>query len=158
VDFRRAFLVHTRSLSFARPAHHTLSPHRVAILPIAPDGFASGAFPMVSLCRALYRALGLGWGKAMRWWLLAFALVLWTASGSGCAPGADNYPSRPITIVMGISKGGVTDVITRLYADAVSKRLGQPVLIDNRPSDTAEEAAVFVQHARPDGYTLLVFS
>ena len=94
----------------------------------------------------------------MRWRLLVLALGLWTATGLGCGPRADNYPSRPITLVMGISKGGITDVIARLYADAVSKQLGQPVLVDNRPSETAEEAAVFVQHAEPDGYTLLVFS
>ncbi len=71
---------------------------------------------------------------------------------------AEPYPSRPITIVMGISKGGITDVATRLYADIVARELGQPVVIDNRPTDSGVEAAALVQNAAPDGYTLLAFS
>jgi tripartite-type tricarboxylate transporter receptor subunit TctC len=87
-----------------------------------------------------------------------FGLALWAACTSSCAPAAERYPERTITIVMGISKGGITDIIARAYADAVSKELGQAIVIDNRPSETGEEAAAFVQHASPDGYTLLVFS
>jgi tripartite-type tricarboxylate transporter receptor subunit TctC len=94
----------------------------------------------------------------MRRRLSVFALVLWAVGAGHCAPAAETYPNRPITIVMGITKGGITDVVTRAYADAVSKDLGQPVVIDNRPSETGEEAAGLVQRARPDGYTLLVFS
>jgi tripartite-type tricarboxylate transporter receptor subunit TctC len=70
---------------------------------------------------------------------------------------ADNFPSRPLTIVMGASAGGITDVVGRLYAEAASRELGQPVRIDNRPTDAGATAAAAVQNAAPDGYTLLAF-
>src|SRR5215471_3563837 len=71
---------------------------------------------------------------------------------------ADTFPARQITLVAGTSRGGITDVITRVYAQAVAKDLKQPVVVDNRPSESGGQAATFVQHAAPDGYTLLVFS
>jgi tripartite-type tricarboxylate transporter receptor subunit TctC len=107
------------------------------------------------LCTLFYSAVG---ERTIRRRPTLLALVLWAVGGAHCAPAAETYPNRPITIVMGITKGGITDVITRAYADAVSKDLGQPVAIENRPSETGEEAAALVQRARPDGYTLLVFS
>jgi len=54
--------------------------------------------------------------------------------------------------------GRYHDVITRVYASAVAKDLGQPVVVDNRPSESGGQAALHVQNAAPDGYTLLVFS
>ena len=92
----------------------------------------------------------------MRQQLLGFALVAGLASSS--ATPAENYANRPITIVMGMSAGGIADVTTRLYANAVSKQLGQPVRIDNRPTEGGTTAAAAVQNAPPDGYTLLVIS
>jgi len=74
------------------------------------------------------------------------------------ANAAESYPTRTITLVAGTSRGGITDVITRVYASAVAKDLGQPVVIDNRPSESGGQAALHVQTAAPDGYTLLVFS
>jgi tripartite-type tricarboxylate transporter receptor subunit TctC len=71
---------------------------------------------------------------------------------------AEDYPNRPITIVMGMSAGGIADVTTRLYAQAVSKELGQPIRIENRPTEAGATAAAAVQNAAKDGYTLLVFS
>jgi tripartite-type tricarboxylate transporter receptor subunit TctC len=87
-----------------------------------------------------------------------FALVAALMSASVAFAAVEDYPNRPITIVMGISKGGITDVITRAYAEIVSKDLGQPVIIENRPTESATAAAVDVQHTPPDGYTLLAFS
>ncbi len=71
---------------------------------------------------------------------------------------ADTFPTHAITLVAGTSRGGITDVITRVYAQAVAKDLQQPVVVDNRPSESGGQAALFVQRAAPDGYTLLVFS
>jgi tripartite-type tricarboxylate transporter receptor subunit TctC len=88
--------------------------------------------------------------------LLGFALAAGLASTP--ATPAENYASRAITIVMGMSAGGIADVTTRLYADAVSKEFGQPIRIDNRPTEGGTTAAVAVQNAAPDGYTLLVIS
>jgi len=65
---------------------------------------------------------------------------------------------RAITIVLGVSKGGITDVIVRQYAELVSRELGQAIAIDNRPTDSGAEAAALVQSAAPDGRTLLAFS
>ena len=71
---------------------------------------------------------------------------------------AQEYPTRPITILVGLSAGGVTDVLARIYADAVSKPIGQKVIVENRPAASGSVAASGLQHAQPDGYTLLIFS
>jgi tripartite-type tricarboxylate transporter receptor subunit TctC len=70
---------------------------------------------------------------------------------------AQDYPTRPITIMVGISPGGITDVTTRIYAEAVSKRIGQRIVIENRTGGGGAVAATAVQNAAPDGYTLLAF-
>jgi tripartite-type tricarboxylate transporter receptor subunit TctC len=96
------------------------------------------------------------WEESMRRGLLGFALVVGFASAP--AQTAENYASHPITILMGMSAGGIADVTTRLYANAVSKELGQPIRIDNRPTEGGTTAAAAVQNAAADGYTLLVIS
>jgi tripartite-type tricarboxylate transporter receptor subunit TctC len=88
--------------------------------------------------------------------LLFLALIAALTSTSGLA--AEIYPSRPITIVLGTTRGGISDVTTRLYADAASKELGQTIAIENRPTDAGFTANATVQGAWPDGYTLFVFS
>jgi tripartite-type tricarboxylate transporter receptor subunit TctC len=69
---------------------------------------------------------------------------------------AEDYPSRPVTIVVGSSPGGVTDITTRQFAEVVSKKLGQPIVIENRTGASGAIAASAVQNARPDGHTLLM--
>lgn len=71
---------------------------------------------------------------------------------------AQEFPSRPITIMVGLAAGGITDVTARLYAEAVSASIGQRILIENRQGAGGAVAAAAVQNAAPDGYTLLVFS
>jgi tripartite-type tricarboxylate transporter receptor subunit TctC len=71
---------------------------------------------------------------------------------------AQDYPTRPITILVGLAAGGVTDVMARLYAQDVSRILGQTVIVENRPAASGAVAAAAVQRAAPDGYTLLLFS
>lgn len=70
---------------------------------------------------------------------------------------AEDYPTRPIKIIVGIAAGGITDVTTRIYAEAVSKRIGQNIVIENRPGGGGGIAATAVQNSAPDGYTLLAF-
>ena len=70
---------------------------------------------------------------------------------------ADDYPSRPVRIVVGIAPGGITDVTTRIYADAVSKETGQNFVVENRPGGGGGIAANYVQNSPPDGYTLLSY-
>ena len=68
---------------------------------------------------------------------------------------ADNYPSRPIKIVVPVSPGGGSDVTTRRVAEAMSKILGQTIVIDNRAGAAGIIASELVAKAPPDGYTLL---
>ncbi len=87
---------------------------------------------------------------------LLFALAILTgASGAGAQ---DAYPNRPITIVIGFSAGGTTDIITRLISDELRKGLGQPIIIDNKPGAGGNIGADIVAKARPDGHTLLMGS
>jgi tripartite-type tricarboxylate transporter receptor subunit TctC len=67
-------------------------------------------------------------------------------------------PSRPITIMVGLAAGGITDVTTRVYAEVVSRNMGQRIVVENRTGAGGGVAAAAVQNAAPDGYTLLVFS
>ncbi|SCX41044.1 tripartite tricarboxylate transporter substrate binding protein [Variovorax sp. EL159] len=68
---------------------------------------------------------------------------------------AQPWPSKPITIVVAYPAGGDTDAIARTYAEKLSQRVGQPVLIDNRPGASGMIGNVWVAKAPADGYTLL---
>jgi len=71
---------------------------------------------------------------------------------------AQEYPSRPIRIVVPFSPGGAVDGPTRLIAQELSKRLGQPVVVENRPGAGATIGSEFAAKSAPDGYTLLLAS
>ena len=71
---------------------------------------------------------------------------------------AQDYPNKPITLMVGLAAGGITDVTARLYADAVSRNVGQRLTVENKTGAGGGVAAAAVQNAAPDGYTLLVFS
>jgi tripartite-type tricarboxylate transporter receptor subunit TctC len=81
--------------------------------------------------------------------LLAFAAATTLAE-------AANYPDRPITVVVGFPPGGASDILARILTDKLSKLLGQPVIVDNRPGAGGNVAGELVAHAAPDGYTLLI--
>ena len=94
----------------------------------------------------------------MRAFTRRIALAGLTACLAAAAASAEEFPSRPITLMVGLAAGGITDVTARLYADAVSKRTGQRVSVENRTGAGGGVAAAAVQNSPPDGYTLLVFS
>jgi len=71
---------------------------------------------------------------------------------------AQDFPNRPITIVVGLAPGGITDVTARVYAEALSRGVGQRVVVENRQGAGGAVGAAAVQNAKPDGYTVLVFS
>ncbi len=71
---------------------------------------------------------------------------------------AQDFPQRPITLVVGLGAGGGTDINARIFAEAMSRSLGQRVVVDNRTGAGGAVAASYVQNAAPDGYTLLVIS
>ena len=92
--------------------------------------------------------------------LIRFGAVLGLIATSAAAgpASAQDFPTRPITVMVGLAPGGITDVTARLYAEAVSASIGQRILIENRQGAGGAVAAAAVQNAAPDGYTLLVFS
>jgi tripartite-type tricarboxylate transporter receptor subunit TctC len=71
---------------------------------------------------------------------------------------AEVYPSRPVRLLVGFAPGGGTDVMTRLLQPTLSERLGQQIVIENRPGAGTNLATEAVLDAAPDGYTLLAAS
>ena len=81
--------------------------------------------------------------------LLLFSLL---ATGSALA----QYPTHPIRILVTIPPGGAPDIVARVIADKISPKLGQPVVVENKPAANGNAAADEAAHAAPDGYTLLL--
>lgn len=73
---------------------------------------------------------------------------------AGSAVMAQDYPNRPITIVVGASAGGGTDIQARILAEKLTGKLGQQVLVENQPGAGSNIASAFTANAAPDGYTL----
>jgi tripartite-type tricarboxylate transporter receptor subunit TctC len=69
---------------------------------------------------------------------------------------ADDYPNRPIRLVVPYAPGGSTDTIARIVGQQVAKTIGQPVVIENKPGAASAVGALFVARAPADGYTLLL--
>jgi len=83
--------------------------------------------------------------------LSAFAIV-----GASSSATAQQYPSKPITIVTGYAAGAASDTLARTLADALQAQWGQPVVVENRPGSGSNIAAGYVARAAADGYTLMV--
>lgn len=66
-----------------------------------------------------------------------------------------NYPNRPIRVIVCVPAGGGVDTVTRIVADGLQKRFGQPVVVENRAGAAGNIGADVVYHSDPDGYTLL---
>lgn len=69
---------------------------------------------------------------------------------------AEDYPSKPIRIVVGFPPGGITDVLARILSAEMQKDWGQPIIVENRPGASGIIGAENVARAQPDGYALLV--
>lgn len=87
---------------------------------------------------------------------IALALLWAVAFTDGALAQKVDYPSKPVKIVLGYAAGGFTDVMARLIAQRLSVTLGQPVIVENRPSAGTVIATEMVAKAAPDGYLLLV--
>jgi len=88
-------------------------------------------------------------------------LVVALAAAILAAPTAsaqDNYPSRPITLIAPFAAGGSVDLVSRILAEGLTARLGQPVIVDNKPGGNGIIGIREALRAKPDGYTLLLGS
>ena len=88
------------------------------------------------------------WGRRF----MALAAVLAATSGAF----AQDYPARPIKMIVGFVAGGGPDVVARGFAQKLGEVLGQPVVVENRPGAGATTATAQVSKMPADGYTLLV--
>ena len=91
-------------------------------------------------------------GRVLRWLALAGTAVL--AQGAL----AQDYPTRPVRIIVPFAAGGSADVFGRFLAQRLQESLGQPFIVDNRPGGGSVIGTDAVAKAAPDGYTLLVMS
>ena len=85
--------------------------------------------------------------------LVTCALSLWY-----CGAVAQQYPSRPVRVILGVPAGGTPDVLARTVTPAMSELLGQQLVMDNRGGAGGRIGAELAAHAAPDGYTLLMTS
>ena len=69
---------------------------------------------------------------------------------------AENYPTRPIRLYVAFPPGGAADIVARLVAQPLSARLGQPVVVENKPGSGGNIAGELIARAAPDGYSLLI--
>ena len=69
---------------------------------------------------------------------------------------AQSYPSQPVRLIVGLAPGGAVDILARLIGEWLSRRLGQPVVIENRPGDAGSVGAEMVLRSPADGYTLFM--
>ena len=120
---------------------------------VAPQGdgnesaiAAIGITPAISLrrpCRALVAGLGV--------LLAAVATLAIVPAGAG---DAQDYPKRPVRLIVAFAPGGTADFTARVIADRMQRLLGQPIVVENKPGANGAVAAEYVALADPDGYTL----
>jgi tripartite-type tricarboxylate transporter receptor subunit TctC len=122
---------------------------RAIALTSTEDDGTMGAGPSASVA-----GQGDGVGR-IRWLAVAIGLALgsWHPAAA-----ADAYPSRPIRVLVGFAAGGVADITIRMVGQHLSERLGQAVVIDNRPGAGGIIATEAAATAPPDGYTLMLLT
>ena len=89
---------------------------------------------------------------------ISLTLIALALMSIAAAPLAQDYPTKPIRVIVPISAGGGTDVAARIVAQKLTDRLGHQVVVDNRPGAGGNIGTELVARATPDGYTLLVTS
>jgi tripartite-type tricarboxylate transporter receptor subunit TctC len=90
-----------------------------------------------------------------RFRLAAAAVACALSLSSPQSSSALDYPTKPVRLIVGVAPGGANDTVARLVAQALSERLGQPVVVENRPGAGGNIGLEAVVNAPPDGYTLL---
>src|SRR6266851_9524548 len=82
--------------------------------------------------------------------------VTMVAAASTAAVMAQTYPAQPIKVIVGFGPGSAADILARLVGKQMEVRLGQPIVVENRPGNSSMIAAETVARAAPDGYTLFM--
>lgn len=94
----------------------------------------------------------------LRKYVLRACVAATFASIGLSAAHAQGYPTRPVTMVVPFAAGGSSDILARAFGASLAARLGQPVIIENKPGAGGIIASDYVARAQPDGYTLLFVS
>ena len=81
-----------------------------------------------------------------------FAAAFWVSISAN----AENYPTRPIQLILPYAAGGFSDQASRVLADSIGKTLGQPLILESKAGGGGRIGAEFISHAQPDGYSLLM--
>jgi tripartite-type tricarboxylate transporter receptor subunit TctC len=90
-----------------------------------------------------------------RWGSLLAALAM-LIGANAAAPAQEAFPSRPVHLLVPFPPGGAVDIVARTLADELSKRWGQPIVVENRPGAGGTLAAAVAAKAAPDGYTIIL--
>src|SRR4051794_39773008 len=84
------------------------------------------------------------------------AVALWAVAAMACdAASAQNYPNRPITVIMPFAGGSASDVVSRVLFNKMAAILGQPIVVENKPGAGGNLGTALAAKAAPDGYTLV---
>ena len=89
-------------------------------------------------------------------WLAATVIAATLSQNAQAQSGV--YPAKPVKLIVGFAPGGAADYVARSVGDALSRALGQPVIIENKAGAGSSIAAEAAAKAPPDGYTLLIAS
>ena len=89
-------------------------------------------------------------------WIAGFCLAVALSAVTGFGASAQSYPSHAIKIFIGFGPASSADILARLLARQMEQKLGQPVVVENRPGNSSMLAADAVARASPDGYTLFM--
>jgi tripartite-type tricarboxylate transporter receptor subunit TctC len=88
-----------------------------------------------------------------------FAFICSLALAGACADAAaQTYPDKPVRLVVGFTPGGAADYVGRVIGESLSRTLGQPIIIENKPGAGSSIATEYVSKSAPDGYTILIAS
>jgi len=93
---------------------------------------------------------------ARRGFILAMCCLALQSLSAAAIAQSDDYPSRPITLLVPFPAGGSSDIVMRLTAQKASEAIGKPIIIDNRPGGAGNVAAMTIKNATPDGYLLMM--
>ena len=92
--------------------------------------------------------------RIARSFLLGTAMAAATALGATTA-GAQSFPTRPITVIIPFAGGSASDVVSRIMFDKMSKSMGQPIIVENKPGAGGNSGTALAAKSTPDGYTLV---